>query len=276
MIRYRLFLFVFALLLGGYLTSSAGISTAIRGNIVIVGRGPERLIIEQLARAFEKAHFGTSVDIRWNRNFRIIDMVASGDADLAVDGRQRNDLAATTVAWDGLAVIVTFSNPIKEVTKQQVASLFSGGIRNWSDLDERAAGRVRVVLRPEDQNLSQGFERSLAMTGTLAKDAEIIRSDQKLLRTVSGQLGAVSYMSLQAALDAATYGLSVRLLVIDEVEPGPPTVQSGRYPLKRPVIFLTKKESGTVAKAFVDFALSPVGQSIVSGLYTPLGQHLPR
>jgi phosphate transport system substrate-binding protein len=245
-------------------------STALRGNLIVVGRGPERSVIEQLARALERTHVGTTVEIRWNRNFRIHEMVASGDADIAVDGQERADLAATTVAWDGLAVIVNFSNPIKEVTKQQVASLFSGRIRDWSQVDERGSGRVQVMVRSDDQNLSDGFGRSLGIVDTIAKDGETIRSDQKVLSRVSGQLGAVSYMSLQAALDAVTYGLSVRLLIVDGVEPGTPTVESGRYPLKRPVILLSRKDSTPLAKSFRDFALSPTGQSILSGLYSPV------
>jgi phosphate transport system substrate-binding protein len=272
MASHRFVLLVLVVIMAGHSTVSAGTTTEVHGNLVIIGRGPERLCIEELAHAFEKAHFGTTVDIRWNRNFRTADLVASGDADLAVDGQERNDLAATIVAWDGLAVIVNFANPIKEVTKQQAAAVFSGAIRNWSELDERATGRVRVVLRPEDQNLSEGFEHSLGIAGTIARDAEIVRSDQKVLSRVSGQLGAVSYVSLHAAVDAATYGLSVRALIIDGIEPGTPTVQSGRYALKRPVVFLTKKRSRPITKSFVDFVLSRDGQSILGGLYTPLTQ----
>lgn len=247
--------------------------TILRGNLVVVGRGPERPIIEQVARAFEKAHLGATVEIRWNRSFRTQEMVASGDADLAVDGEERDDLVATTVAWDGLAIIVNFANPIKEVTKQQVASLFSGRIRDWSVVEERAKGLVRVLLRSDDQNLSDGFERSLGIVGATAKGAEVIRSDQQVLSRVSGQVNAVSYMSVKGALDAVTYGLSVRILLIDGIEPGVPTIQAGSYTLKRPVILLNKKELKPSAKSFLDFALSPTGQSILGGQYIPVRGH---
>jgi phosphate transport system substrate-binding protein len=254
----------------GGLMISAATAAELKGSLVIVGRGPERPMIEQLARAFEKAHLGTAVDVRWNRNFRTEAMVVSGEADLAVDGRERSGLTATTVGWDGLAVVVNFSNPVKEVTKQQVASLFSGKIRDWSDLDERAPGRVRVVLRSDYQNLSPGFERSLGIDGASTENADTIGSDQKALSRVSGQLNAVSYLSLKAALDAATYGLSVRMLIIDGVEPGTPTVRSGLYPIKRPVIFLRRNEPKQMTQAFLEFVLSPAGQRIVGELYTPI------
>ncbi|WP_455388141.1 substrate-binding domain-containing protein [Petrachloros mirabilis] len=254
------------------ITTSTAAGEDLRGTLLVAGRGPERAVIEELARAFEKAHVGTAIDITWNRNIRPVEMVKSGEADLAVSGRQEAGIEATIVAWDGLAVIVNFSNPIKDLSKQQVASLFSGKIQNWSDLDEHADGSVRVVLRPADQNLTEGFEQSLDIVGAAAKNAEHIRSDQKVLSRVSGQLDAVSYLSVKAALDAVTYGISVRLLLIDGVEPGTPTVRSGQYPLKRPVVLLMRKTPAPLARAFVDFALSPVGQRILGSLYVPLTQ----
>jgi len=252
------------------LVTATAMAEELRGNLVVVGRGPERPMIEQLARAFEKAHLGTAVDIKWSHNFRIADMVTSGEADLAVADREEAGLAATTIAWDGLAVIVNFSNPIKEVTRQQVAALFSGRILNWSELNESAKGNVRVVLRPDDQNLTAGFEHSLGIVSVVSKNAEHIRSDQQVLSHVSGRLDAIGYLSLKAALEAVSYGVPVRILLIDEVEPGKPAVQSGQYTLKRPIIFLAHKEPTFVTRAFISFALSPAGQHILDEMYIPL------
>ena len=263
---------IWSMLLASSLLASEGLAEELRGSITVVGRGPERPVIEKLARAFEKAHIGTAVDIRWNRNFRTVEMVKVGEADLAVGGREAPDLSATPIAWDGLAMIVNFSNPVAAVTTQQAASLFSGTIRDWSELDERAAGRVRLVVRPDDQNLTDGFERSLGIAGRIAEGAESIRSDQKVLSRVSGQLDAIGYLSLNAALDAMTYGMSVRILLVDWVEPGRPTVRSGQYRVKRPVLFLTNMQPSPLVKAFLDLALSPEGQKLLDDMYIPLNR----
>jgi phosphate transport system substrate-binding protein len=127
-----------------------------------------------------------------------------------------------------------------------------------------------VVMRSDDQNLSPGFERSLGIVDETVNHADVIRSDQKALSRVSGQLHAVSYLSLKSALDAATHGLSVRMLVIDGIEPGIPTVRSGLYPIKRPVILLTRKDPKPITQAFLEFVLSPAGQRIVGELYIPV------
>ncbi len=108
----------------------AGVS----GQIVIVGNGPERPMIERLAQAFEKTNLGTVVTIKWDRNLKTVELVKEGQAHIVVTGAEVTDLSATPVAWDGIAVIVNFSNPVTEVTTQQVADLFTGKIRLWSEL----------------------------------------------------------------------------------------------------------------------------------------------
>ncbi len=126
------------------------------------------------------------------------------------------------------------------MTREQVASLFSGAIRDWSELDEKANGKIQVILRPDDQNLNDGFAQPLNIVGRMAKNAEHLRSGQQVLSRVSGQQNAVGYLSLQAALDAVTYGVSVRILLINKIEAATPTVQSGQYPLKRPLVLRMK------------------------------------
>jgi phosphate transport system substrate-binding protein len=227
-------------------------------------------MIEKLAQAFEKTHPGTAIDIKWSRTYRVGEIVRSAEADLAVTGKDEPELSGTTVAWEGIAVIVNFANPVKDVTMQQAASLFTGGIRDWSELDDKAKGKVRLVVPTDDHNLADGFERSLGITGRLHEGAERIRSDQKILSRVSGQLDAVAYLSLEAALDAMTYGLSVRALLIDGIEPGKPTVRSGQYKLRRPIVFLTLNKPTPLTQAFVDFARSPEGRRLLEEMYVVL------
>lgn len=270
--RHRSFYWMWSILLVSILAPLALSAEDLRGTLVVTGRGPELQTVEELAQAFERSHVGTAIDLKWNRNFRPVELVKSGEADVAVTGQKESGLISTVVAWDGLAVIVNFSNPIKEVTKQDVAALFSGAIRDWSQIDEKAEGKIRLILRPDDQNLTKGFEASLGIDGRLPQGAERIRSDQKVLSRVSGQLDAVGYLSLHAALDAVKYGTSVRILLVDGVEPGAPTIRAGAYPLKRPVVFQTGEQPSPLAQAFIRFALSPEGKAVLEQTYVSAAQ----
>lgn len=260
-------LFFFCLLAWGAGLPAAAGAEELRGAMTVTGTGPERPVIDTLARAFEKAHPGTAIDVKWNRSFHTIDMVKSGKADLAVTGTEDPGLTSTTVAWDGIAVIAHFSNPVKEVTTRQLQDLFSGTFGAWAVLDEQATASVEVIRRPDDQNLTAGFESSLGVPGGITKSALELRADQKVLSRVSGRLGAIGYLSLGSALEAVKFGTPVRILLVNGVEPGEPTIRNGRYPLRRPVLFLAGKRPNPLRDAFIAFALSPEGQRIIARQY---------
>jgi phosphate transport system substrate-binding protein len=243
---------------------------ALSGRIVIAGYGPEQPVIQDLAHAYEKRHPGTAIDVEWDKTVRAIEMVKAGQAQIAVTDRADPSLVAIPVAWDGIAVIVNFSNPLTELTSDQVRGLFSGRVTRWSDL-EGADKRVDVVTRSGNDNLTAGFETSLGIPGGLVGSGQPARSDQQTLRLVSGRDAAVSYISLKSAIRAQEDGIPIRVLTIDHVEPGEPTVANGRYPLRRPVLLLTAGKPDPLTASFVSFVRSMEGQPLLRTLYSPLG-----
>ena len=246
----------------------------ISGTLVIAGNGPEMPMIEQLARAFEKANPRAYVDILWDDNSKPIEMVKSGQAQIAVAGREEPDLNATQIAWDGIAVMVNLANHMKEVTTQQVAEIFAGKVRFWSDLGGPET-KILLIDRPRNRNIRDAFEQYLGIAGKIPDSAKVIGPDDKAIKTVAGTLpplSAVTYISLGTALDAVSGGVAVRLLPLDKVEPEEPTVKDGRYKLRSPLLLLSKKESNPIIEAFMAFALSNEGQKIIDEAYTPLVQ----
>ena len=229
-------------------------------------------MVEDLARAFEKANPAAYVDIIWSRNAKILQLVRSSDADLAVTGKAEPDLVAHQVAWDGIAIMINVSNATKEVTKQNIADIFSGKVKYWSELGG-PDDRIKIINRHPTQNLTHAFEQYLDIRGQIPKSAEVIGPEQKATNKVVGILApysAVTFMSLKPALTAVRTGAGVRLLPIDKVEPERPTVKDGRYSLRRPVLFLTRKEPSPTVKAFIAFALSASGQGIIDQSYQSL------
>jgi len=241
---------------------------AISGSITIAGNGPELPVIERLVRAFEKGHLGSAVEIRWDLSSRPIDIVKSGEADFAVAGQTDPNLTAIPIAWDGIAVVVDFANPVKEVTAQQVAAVFSRQVTRWSDLGGPEI-EIQLIDRPQNQHIRHSFEEALGIVGQIPKSAKVIRSDQKAISTVAGNVSAVTYASLGVVLDAVKYGVGVNLLIIDRVEPAEQTVQDGRYKLRRVVLLLKRKEANPAADAFAAFALSTEGQTIIDEMFIP-------
>jgi phosphate transport system substrate-binding protein len=254
--------------------TATSVSAEVSGTLVIAGNGPEAAVMEALARAFEKANSRAYVDVLWDDNSKPIDMVKSGQAQIAVTGSDDPALNAFQIAWDGIAIMVHRSNFLKEVTKQDVGDLFSGKVRMWADLGGPET-KVLLIDRPKNQNNRDAFEQQLGLSGKFAEGAKVIAKDEKVIKTVAGTLpplSAVAYISLGQALEAVSSGVPVRLLPVDKVEPETPTVKDGRYPLRRPVLLLSAKDPNPLVEAFQQFALSDPGQKIISDFYTSIAK----
>lgn len=239
---------------------------ALSAAITIAGNGPELRMVERLTRAFEKQHVGAVVEIRWDPSFQPTHMVKSGEADLAVTGLIDPDLVATPIAWDGIAVVVDFANPLREITSLQLAAMFSGVVTQWSDVGGIDA-RIELIDRPSNQLIRGTFETILDIVGKIPPSAHVSRSDQRAISSVAGNGSAVTYVSLGVALDAVTYGVGVALLNVDQIEPAKQTVSDGRYRLRRPILLLRKNESNSTAASFVDFALSNEAKDIIEEMF---------
>jgi phosphate transport system substrate-binding protein len=244
----------------------------VAGSLTIAGNGPELRTIDSLARAFEKSNPRAYLDVVWDGNSKPVEMVKSGQAHIAVTGTEAPDLSATPIAWDGIGVLVHLSNLTKEITKQQVADIFSGKTTMWSELGGLET-KILVIDRPRNQNIREAFESQLGITGKITGTAKVIGPDEQVVKTVVGTLpplSAVAYLSLSQGLSVVSSGVAVKLLPIDKVEPEVPTVKDGRYPLRRPLLLLSKKEPHPLAEAFTQFVLSQAGQQLIAETYIPI------
>ena len=259
---------------------------ALTGRILIAGYGPELPVIQDLAKTYERLHPGTAIDLEWDSTVRAVHLVKTGEAQIAVTDQPDSALKATQIAWDGIAVIVNFSNPVKALSSAQVRGLFSAQIINWSELDG-AATNVEVIPRTAANNLTAGFKDSLGLTEQMVASAAPVRSDQNVLRLVSGRDATISYISLAAALKAQEDGISIQILTIDQVDPGDATVKNGRYRLRRPVLMLTGTEPDPLTESFLSFVRSVNAQELLRSMFasvepsnpttapSPMQRHIP-
>jgi phosphate transport system substrate-binding protein len=255
-----------AILCLGFLLAAAPLSAGdAAGHVTVAGNGPEAGAVEKLARAFERTNQRAYVDLLWNENSKPVELVKGGQADIAVTGSADPALRASQVAWDGIAIMVNLSNHTKELTSQQAADLFSGKIKMWAELGGPDT-TVLLLDRPRNRNIRETFEQQLGIVGKIPETAKVIKADDKVIKTVVGTLpplSAVTFISLNPALEAVSSGVAVRLLQVDKVEAEEPTVKDGRYKLRRPVLLLSKKDPNPTVDAFIAYALSPGGQKIL-------------
>ena len=109
-----------------------------------------------------------------------------GEAHVAVTGSEDSGLAATQIAWDGIGILVHLSNFTKEVTKEQVADIYSGKVKEWSELGGPET-KILLIDRPKNQNIRDAFERQLGIDGKIRIMPKSLRRTTKSSRPWSAR-----------------------------------------------------------------------------------------
>jgi phosphate transport system substrate-binding protein len=248
------------------------VQSKMSGTLLIVGNGPERYLLEMLAAEFESRHPSISVDFFWHPNAKPIRTIERNEADIGIIGEEVSSLRSTVIARDGIAVLTNFSNPVKAMTAQQIADVFSEKIRYWSQVfDEAPQTKIVLINRSTNRNIRQGFEKVLNLPDGIPRSALRAETEDDAIKTVSGNLEAITFVSMAPALRAKEDGIAINLLFVNKVEPEVQTVLDNRYPLQRPVVLIAKLNPSPQVLAFEQFVLSREGQSLMrKGKYYPL------
>ncbi len=164
---------------------------------------------------------------------------------------------AHVVAMDGVAMVVHPSNPIKDLTKEQIQKIYTGKVTNWKQL----GGPDKEIVKISRDTSSGTFEtfHKLAMEGEKIVGAKMVGSNPEMHKAVSGNTAAVGYLGL-GFVDA-----KVKALTVEGVTPKEKTIVSGKYPISRPLFMFTNgyPKLGSTVHAFVTFYLTEKGQEIV-------------
>lgn len=231
-------------------------STALSGSVSTNGSTSMDKVIGALKEQFTTDNPGVTVTYDPTGSGAGIEAVKNGSADIGLASRALKDqeksagLQETTVALDGIAIIVNADSKVADLTVQQIADIFTGKITDWSEVGGDP-GAISCIGRESGSGTRDGFE---SITGT--KDAcqyrQELTSTGDVITTVSQNPDAIGYASLAALKD------TVKALTVGGVAPSEDTVKDGSYVIQRPFVLVTKTGETLSANAqkFFDFALS--------------------
>ena len=183
-------------------------------------------------------------------------------------------VVATTIALDGLAVIVHETVPLDNITLEQLAAIYVGEIKNWKSLggpDEK----IIVVNRDEASGTLGAFEELVLEEvygddGKFLRNALVTESNGNMATMVTQTPYSIGYASLNTIDRVESAG--GKALTVNGIADNAETVMSGEYPIVRPLNIVTWGEPMMGAKVFIDFLLSPRGQQVVrEAKYLPIG-----
>ena len=219
-------------------------------------------VIGTLGEAFKEKE---GIDVTYNPtgSGSGIQAVSEGRCDIGLSSRALKDdekaaLTETTVALDGIAMIVNPENPVSDLTVEQIADIYTGKITNWSEVGGNDAAIV-LIGREAGSGTRDGFE---SITGT--KDAcqyrQELTSTGDVITAVAQNPDAIGYASLASVKD------SVKALKVAGVVPSEETVKDGTYLIQRPFVLVTKEgvALSPVAQAFFDYATKGQANDIIT------------
>lgn len=127
----------------GYIKASdAGAfeSNGASGKIVVAGSSSVTPVMEKLQEAYQKVNSGAEIEIQESDSTTGMTAAMDGTCDIGMASRELKDteinggLTATVIAKDGIAIIVNKNNPTKDLTKDQVNSIFRGEVTTWDEV----------------------------------------------------------------------------------------------------------------------------------------------
>ena len=118
-------------------TPYAGASQS--GKLVIAGSSSVTPIMEKLTEAYRVIHPEVAIEIQMSDSSAGMTGAIDGTCDIGMASRDLKDselaeLNATSIALDGIAVIVSQENPLEGATREQVRALFTGELTTWSEV----------------------------------------------------------------------------------------------------------------------------------------------
>jgi phosphate transport system substrate-binding protein len=253
-------------------SSDGGNKIVIRGSNTI---GEE--LAPQLMAEFKKAHPAVTFDLETKATGYGMAALRVGQCDIAAASRaaiqadldlaKENNIEMNeyVIGAYSVAVVVHTSNPVTNLTKQQVHDIFTGKIQNWSAVGGPDAA-IHLYIRDPISGTHLGFKEIAMNNDSYAAHPKMYTNYNAIAQTVAGDALGIGYSRV-----ALTDVPGVKLVSIEGIEPSTVTVNSGRYPYARVLrLYTNKNKESQATKDFIQFILSQRGQEIVAQMgFTP-------
>ena len=214
--------------------------------------------MQDIAKAYE-AKTGIKINVGGGGVTVGIKSVTGGKVDISGSCRHgfKEEVAQgvvfTQVGGDALVVFVHPSNPIDNLTPEQVLGIFTGKITDWSEV----GGSPQKILPVGRDDLTSGVER-------MAR--EIIFKDL-LIRFSKDAIARLSSSEIEQEVEENPLGIGMsgissaktrklKILKINDVYPSKENIINMSYPYSRPLYLTTKGKPTGKNKDVIDFVLS--------------------
>ena len=236
-------------------STASSAAAALSGNVATGGSTSMKNVIAALTEGFAEVEPGVTVSYDPTGSGAGITGATDKTLDIGLSSRalkddEKADVDGTTIALDGIAIIVNNASKVEDLTVDQLKQMFTGEITNWSEVGGDD-GEIVLIGREAGSGTRDGFE-SIVDVKDSCKYAQELTATGAVISAVEANPLAIGYASLSAVGD------TVKAVTVEGVECSEDTVKDGTYKIQRPFVFVTNDSAplSEQAQAFFDFATS--------------------
>ncbi|OOB80273.1 MAG: hypothetical protein BEN19_05815 [Epulopiscium sp. Nuni2H_MBin003] len=243
--------------------------------IIVVGSTTVAAPMEKLEEAYEQIA-NVDIEIQGVGSSAGIQAAANGTANIGMASREIKEsekelgLEEIVIAKDSIAIVVHPSNPVDDLTIEQVKDIYEGTITNWSEVGGENQP-ILVICREDGSGTRGAFEEIIGLemdiegvtVSSVVQTAVIQEGNGAVKATTAAQENGIGFVSLGYIDD------TISAIKINGVEPTVETTLAGDYKISRPLLLVTSGDQGAAVDDFIEYILSD-GQEIVAETYIPV------
>ena len=257
--KYIIGIIVIIVLIAGAVLATGSASSS---HIDVVGSTSVQPVAEKLVEVYKESHPDADITVQGGGSSVGIKNANDGTADIGmsskdVDQKDGPNLVKHELGQDGIVMAVNPSNPVSDLTTEQLQGIFSGEITNWNEVGG-SDGEINVITREDGSGTLDAFESIVMGDKEIKSDAVVQSSTEAVKQSVAQDPNAIGFVSYAHMSD------DVKSLTVNGVAPSDATIADGTYELQRPFLFLTNGEPTGDVKEFIDWVLGEEGSKVLA------------
>jgi phosphate transport system substrate-binding protein len=240
-----------------FLSAYGGDFDSLSGRVDIAGGTAHIPVLKEVAKQVMKENEKITITIAGGGSGVGVQQVGLGLVDIGTTGRDLSSnekvkfkLQSYAFAIDGIAVVVHPSNPIRNLTTEQLKEIFFGSVDNWKRLGG-ADCPIHVFGRDDASGTREVFDQAVLGEGFEVADMVIVPSNGAMRRAVAMDKSAIGYLSIGFVDE------SVKSVSLNGVQPSQENALKGTYPVCRKLYMHTWRYPDQLTQRFVDYVMGP-------------------
>jgi len=231
-------------------------------------------IVQKAAEQYMSSHPDVDIQVSGGESGVAIPATGQNLLDIGMTSREVTgeemakypSFVITTVAKDGVAIVVNPANTIQNITLDQVRDIYTGNITRWSQIPGSGisySSAIEVIGRDSASGTRSFFDAFVLHHGTPTSKMLEKNSNGAMIGSVAQDPSAIGYVTI-GFLNENTKAVPIRINNLTVVNPTVANVKTKTYPLYRDLYLVTNGPPSGLAGDFINYLLSPEGQKIVA------------